>query len=71
VSECDVTRHGPLVRPPRQGLTLLPFHLNVSAFGGMGGAFRVSLGGIQEVVGGWKVCFVAETAQVKLKTSRL
>jgi len=33
----------------KQGLTLVHFRLNASAFCGMGGAFRGCLGGVQEV----------------------
>jgi len=53
-----------------QGLTLVHYSLNISAFCGVGGAFSGCLGGVRGCQG-WHgvfgVCFVIDTAQVELR----
>jgi len=50
------------------GLHSSTFRLNVSAFDGIGGAFRGCLGGVKGHYGVFRVYFVSETAQVELKS---
>ena len=51
------------------------FRLNVSAFCGIGGAFRACLGGVWGVTGAVRGCltgyFVSGTAHVELKSARV
>ena len=64
-------RHGPRAR----GLHSSTFRLNVSAFCGIGsawkGLFRGGLGGVWGNQGLCRVFFVSETAQVELKSGRV
>ena len=61
--------------PQSRGLHSSAFRLNKSAFGGIGGAFRGHLGGVQEVSGAIRECvggvFVSEMAHVELKNGRV
>ena len=58
-----------------RGLHSFTFQLNVSAFCGIGGAFRGSFRGCSGVLGGMRGCagwvFLSETAQVELKSGRV
>ena len=54
-----------------RGLHSFHFSANVSAFCGIGGAFRVRSGGVQDYEGVFRVYFVSETAQVELKSGRV
>ena len=59
----------------RHGLHSSTFRLNVSAFRGIGVAYRGCSGNIEEVFGGIRgvsrVYFVSETAQVELNSGRV
>ena len=64
--------------PMRQGLTLVHFRLNLSAFRGVGVHSGVVQGvveevsvGSQEYEGVFRVCFVSETAEVELRSERV
>jgi hypothetical protein len=50
-----------------------PLFGSISAFCGIGGAFRGCLGGVWEFTGVrmFRVCFVPETAEVELKSGRV
>ena len=54
-----------------RGLHWSTFTLNVSAFYGIGSAFRGCLRSVYEVLGGIMVYFMSETAQVELKSGRV
>jgi len=57
-----------------RGLHSFTFQLNVSAFCGIGGAFRGCLGlgfEVEGVLGGVRVYIASETAQVELKSGRV
>ena len=62
-------------RSDTRGLHSFIFQLNVSAFCGIGSAFRDCLGGVSGVSGGIRGClrcvFVSETAQVELRSGRV
>jgi hypothetical protein len=65
----------PVVMIPGRGLHSFTFQLNLSAFCGIGGAWRGYLRGVHEVLGGIMEClgcaFVSETAQVELRSGRV
>ena len=52
-----------------RGLHSSTFRLNVSAFCGIGGAFKGCLGGVQEVLGGIRGCSGCILCQERLRLS--
>jgi hypothetical protein len=72
---CPRAQSAPAASCVRQGLTLVHFRLNVSAFYGIGAAWMGCLRGVWEVFEGHqgtcRVYFVSESTQVDLKNGRV
>ena len=63
-----------LIQAGASGLHSSTFRLYVSAFGGIGVAFKGCLGGVSEVlgdIGGYRMYSLSETAQVELEIERV